>query len=208
MKKLYTIVLSVMLVSMTACGTVAKGPDAGTPIFNPTIIDQASKQNSALVVQNTDTDDKNDVTAYVPDDTNASGGEDQTGQGGEDQNGQGGNGQIPNTYNPQDVTEYDPMQGSFYKEATPNDVATADDGTQYIKNQILISTEPGTADDLMAALSEEYNFTIVGKLTFTGDYQIEFQEEKTYEELRALIAEFKQLDWVKYCSLNVGIPKY
>lgn len=196
MKKFRLIILSVTVISLTACGTVAKGPDPGTQIFNPDVIAQAAEQNSNSDNQNTDVeinvDDKGeDITETETGEENTTSGEANT---------------KPNTVDPREAEPYNPTQDSYYKKATLEDVETASDGTKYIKNQILISTEPGTADDFIAALSEEYNFEIVGKITFTGDYQIEFNEAKTYEELRALIEEFKQLDWVKFCSLNVGIP--
>ncbi len=91
-----------------------------------------------------------------------------------------------------------------YKEPSAEDIEIADDGISYVKNQILISGNLDSKYEDVSSLCDEYGFDIVGYIEFSKDYQIEFRDDKTYEELNLLIDEFKEMDFVSYCSLNTA----
>lgn len=70
----------------------------------------------------------------------------------------------------------------------------------YYKNSLSICTESGieeeTARNLVQALAKEYSFYVVGYMEFNSTFEIEFTEDKTYEELETLGREFEKLPWV------------
>lgn len=90
----------------------------------------------------------------------------------------------------------------YYKETAPEDVVTSSDGTSYVANQLLISADINTEYEDVAALQDEMGFDIVGYIEFTKDYQIEFREEKSYEELIDLEEYFSGFDFIRNCTLN------
>lgn len=71
----------------------------------------------------------------------------------------------------------------------------------YLNNQLsLISTNNATKSDI-DELANEYNAEIVGYIEFTGDYQLEFDEEKSYSVLNKISKELEQSDYVKSASI-------
>lgn len=89
-----------------------------------------------------------------------------------------------------------------FKEATADDIETTDDGIKYVRNQLLISANLDSRYEDVSSLCDEYGFEIVGYLEITKDYQIEFKDSKSFDELNKLILEFAAMDFVSNCSLN------
>lgn len=71
----------------------------------------------------------------------------------------------------------------------------------YLNNQLsLISTSDATKPDI-EELAGEYHAQIVGYIEFTGDYQLEFYDDKSYDELNSIAKELEQSDYVKSSSI-------
>ncbi len=103
----------------------------------------------------------------------------------------------------EDYSQDDELE--FYnKETTDDDIAT-EDGITYVKNQLLLTVKVGTDRSLVEALGSEYGFEIVGYLSISDDYQLEFSEDRSFQELENLRKEFEMLYWVRNCYFNYVI---
>ena len=87
-----------------------------------------------------------------------------------------------------------------FKEPEPEDIVKSDNGDSYVKDQILICAVPGTSYDDIVKLGEKFSFTVVG--FSDDDYQAEFQDPMTYDELCDAIDELEKEDIVDACYLN------
>lgn len=77
------------------------------------------------------------------------------------------------------------------------------DGTSYVDSQLLITAESGTPRSTIETLVNEKGAKIVGFIELSDDYQIEFDDSKTYEELNEIIDEISSLDYI----YDVGLHK-
>ena len=68
-----------------------------------------------------------------------------------------------------------------------------DDGILYADNQLSLIANEGVKKRDIKKLAKQYDAEIVGYIEFTGDYQLEFSEEKSYDELNSIVSEL-QLD--------------
>lgn len=85
---------------------------------------------------------------------------------------------------PDDTDATDDM---YFKEPTSEDIVTdPETGIRYVKNQLLISADPMCDREFIRELIEEAGAEIVGYIGLTNDYQIEFREDKTPEELQKI----------------------
>ena len=93
---------------------------------------------------------------------------------------------------------------NYYKNVTMDDVAFDEEtGIQYVKNQLLISCELGTPKELVQDVCNEIGAEIVGYTEITSDAQIEFAEDKTYEELEAMTIELpEKYDFISAVFFN------
>lgn len=92
---------------------------------------------------------------------------------------------------------------AYYEELKAEDYRIADDGIQYVANQLNLVGEDGVTFEQIADLGEEYEFEIVGYIEFTNDYQVKFVNNKTYEDLNALITELGQNELILEANLNL-----
>ena len=92
---------------------------------------------------------------------------------------------------------------SYFKEVTDEDVVFDEDtGIQYVKNQLLISCD-GAPKELMQDVCNEIDAEIVGYIEITSDFQIEFKEDKTFEELEAMTIELpEKYDFIRGVYFN------
>lgn len=92
----------------------------------------------------------------------------------------------------------------YYKEATQDDIVEYD-GLLCVKNQLLISCNIGTPKKDMEKVCKEVGAEIVGYTEITSDFQIEFTEDKTYEELEEIADYIYGYPFVSFISLNTVV---
>lgn len=101
---------------------------------------------------------------------------------------------------PDDPDDNDEM---YYKEPNPEDIIINEEtGIIYVKNQLLISALPGVSKSIFEAITDDLGADIVGYIGLTNDYQIEFREEKTLEELQNIAAYIDSFSFVYEVTLN------
>ena len=93
---------------------------------------------------------------------------------------------------------------NYYKEASVDDVVEYD-GLRCVKNQLLVSCNIGTSKEQMEEVCEEVGAEIVGYMEITSDFQIEFKEDKSYEELEEIADYLYGYPFVSYISLNMVV---
>ena len=109
---------------------------------------------------------------------------------------------------PAEPEETEPLEDigeNYSKEVTEDDVVFDEEtGIQYAKTQLLISCDIGVPKELMQDVCNEIDAEIVGYLEITSDFQIEFKEEKTFEELEAMMIELpEKYDFIRGASFNM-----
>ncbi len=77
-------------------------------------------------------------------------------------------------------------------------------GLQFVKNQILISAYMGTPREAIEEIADDIGATIVGYIEITCDYQIEFIENKSLEEIQTLINYIESFPYVRATTLNTA----
>ncbi|MBP5495458.1 MAG: hypothetical protein J6X97_10200 [Lachnospiraceae bacterium] len=113
-----------------------------------------------------------------------------------------------NTDTPDPERETEPLEDigeNYSKEVTEDDVVFDEEtGIQYAKNQLLISCDIGVPKELMQDVCNEIDAEIVGYIEITSDFQIEFKEDKTFEELEAMMIELpEKYDFIRGASFNM-----
>jgi len=100
--------------------------------------------------------------------------------------------------------ENDPEIGTIYRKAFDEEDICYDEatGTQYLENQLLISAFPGVERQIIEMMASDIQAEVVGYIELTNDYQLEFTEDKTLEELNVLSEYCMGLPYVSYCSPN------
>ncbi|MBO4701815.1 MAG: hypothetical protein J5625_04035 [Lachnospiraceae bacterium] len=109
---------------------------------------------------------------------------------------------------PAEPEETEPLEDigeNYSKEVTEDDVVFDEEtGIQYAKNQLLISCDIGVPKELMQDVCNEIDAEIVGYIEITSDFQIEFKEDKTFEELEAMMIELpEKYDFIRGASFNM-----
>lgn len=103
------------------------------------------------------------------------------------------------------ITEEEPDfdEDMYYKEPNPEDIVIDEEtGIIYVKNQLLISALPGVSKSIFEAITDDLGADIVGYIGLTNDYQIEFREEKTLEEIQNIAAYIDSFSFVYEVTLN------
>ncbi len=94
---------------------------------------------------------------------------------------------------------------AYCKELRDEDVVFDEaTGLQYVKNQILISAYMGTPREAVEEIVDEVGATIVGYIELTCDFQIEFSDNKTIDELQAIVEYINGFSFVSLASLNLA----
>lgn len=102
-----------------------------------------------------------------------------------------------------DIIIDDEDDGIYYKKTTNvDDVAYDNLGFGYIKNQLILTIEDNWTFQNVENYVASLDAKIVGYIDITNEYQIEFINEKTYEELKNDITQLKQETFIEYVSLN------
>lgn len=98
--------------------------------------------------------------------------------------------------------EFESIGEAYVKEATWDDIITDESGIQYVKNQILISAYMGADKEIFEEIADEIGANIVGYIELTNDYQLEFTEGKTFEELNTIIDYLNSYSFISTVTLN------
>lgn len=91
---------------------------------------------------------------------------------------------------------------NYFKEPSSDDVVTYN-GIYYVKNQLLVSCELGTSKEEMESVCRDVGAEIVGYIELTSDFQIEFPQDQTPEDLDE-VSEYmySHYPFISFISLN------
>lgn len=101
--------------------------------------------------------------------------------------------------------EFDSIGEAYYKQPKEEDIIYDEEsGFFYVKNQLLISAYMGLEKSVIEDIAEEIGAEIVGYIALTNDYQLEFREDKSIDDL-VMIAEYiDSFSFVSCVTLNLG----
>ena len=107
----------------------------------------------------------------------------------------------------QEPEDFDDIGEAYYKESSPEDFVTDEEtGLRYVRNQLIVSAYVGLDKSVMEDICEEIGAKIVGYIEIVNDYQIEFNEDKTLDDL-AMIAEYlDSYSFIRSVTLNLSCP--
>lgn len=150
--------------------------------------DAADKSNSDDVDKD-DSDDANDaVDVDAPDDTTDD--SDDTTDDSDDST--------------DDSDDVDDLGELYYKGASDADIVFNEEyGVSYVKNQLLISAMLGTNKEDVEEAVAEVGAEIVGYIEITSDFQIEFLEDKSLDELVEIAEYLYTYPWANNVTLNL-----
>ena len=108
-------------------------------------------------------------------------------------------------YSPSIDDAFDRNIGEAYFEDISNeDIALADNGIMYAKNQINLVAKDGVDFQVIENLGDLFNFKIVGYIELTNDYQIKFLQDLTYSELTDIATVLSSNENVSETFVNVA----
>lgn len=91
----------------------------------------------------------------------------------------------------------------YFKQPTQEDIIfDTQTGIIYVQNQLLISALPGASKSIFETITDNIGADIVGYIGLTNDYQIEFREQKTLEELQNIADYLESFSFVYEVTLN------
>lgn len=103
--------------------------------------------------------------------------------------------------------EQEPLESigeAYYKEPTAADIVMDEEtGIHYVRNQLLISAYMGAEKSIFEEIAAEVGAEIVGYIELTNDYQIEFLEAKTLEEIQVIAEYIDSYSFVSCVTLNI-----
>ncbi len=92
---------------------------------------------------------------------------------------------------------------AYVKELHDEDVVFDETtGIRYVKNQLLISAYMGTPREAIEEIVDEVGASIVGYIEATCDYQIEFNNQMSFEDLHFYVSYIKNYSYISNVSLN------
>lgn len=92
----------------------------------------------------------------------------------------------------------------FYKDLSSKDDLIYDsEGNCYFKNQILLTARSGISYETVSKFAKQIDGKIVGYIELTNDYQIEFDEDMSAEELLSEINYLSAEPIIEYVSPNI-----
>lgn len=110
-----------------------------------------------------------------------------------------------NTTN-QNIREKEPLEDIgeiYYKDFSDDDIEVTATGIEYVKNQVLISGFCERKDKReVEEIAKELKANVVGYIELTNDYQVEFNENMSYDDLLNTIAYLENYSVVSSASLN------
>ncbi len=106
---------------------------------------------------------------------------------------------------PQDQQGSTIAEGEAYsKDPSKDDVLVDEEtGIMYVKNQLLISCNIGTPKEEVEKICEEIDAEIVGYIELTSDFQIEFKEDHSIDQLQEAADSIESHPFVLNVTLNM-----
>lgn len=99
--------------------------------------------------------------------------------------------------------EFGDIGEAYIKEPTEDDIVVDEEtGIKYVRNQLLVSGFMGADKEIYETLFDEIGATIVGYIELSNDFQIEFSEDMTYEELMDMAAYLDNYSFIIEVTLN------
>ena len=214
-----TIALGILLLagmifnSVTGCGATAAGEDNIAIVVDDDDSDARdndgrenpdhSDENPGHSDENPDhSDDNPDHSDEDPDHSDEN--PDDNDPSADDGNSQNGSGNQNNNSAYEDEPLID-IGENYYKPAKETDIVFDEStGIRYVKNQLLVSCYLGYSRDEVEPIFDEVGAVVVGYIELTGDYQIEFVEDKTIDELDAIAEYLYGYPYVSFISLNTS----
>ncbi|MBO4650334.1 MAG: cellulose binding domain-containing protein [Clostridiales bacterium] len=103
--------------------------------------------------------------------------------------------------------EFDDVGEIYIKEPSEDDfVFDEETGLTYVRNQLLVSAFMGLEKSVMEDICEEIGATIVGYIELTNDFQIEFIDDMTLEDLSIMADYLNSYSFVINVTLNLSCP--
>lgn len=111
--------------------------------------------------------------------------------------------QDNNSYVPDNSSESSTEM--YYLPPTEDNVVTdAESGITYVKNQLLVSVSENYDKDEFKKTVEKMGAEIVGYIDLIENYQIEFKEDKTLNELENTAEELEKYPYIESVTLNLA----
>lgn len=99
---------------------------------------------------------------------------------------------------------FEDIGDAYFKEPTEYDIVFDEEtGLKFVRNQLLISALPSADKSIFEDIAEEVGARIVGYIALTNDYQIEFTEEKTLEDINTIAEYIDSYSFVSCVTLNI-----
>lgn len=107
---------------------------------------------------------------------------------------------------PDEIREKEPLGDigeAYFKEAKLEDVILdTETGLQYVKNQLLISAYMGTPKEAIEEIAEEFDAEIVGYTAITCNYQFEFKNDMSLDDLEEVAEYLEGYPYISAVFLN------
>lgn len=105
-----------------------------------------------------------------------------------------------NSYNTQ------PQSELYFKDIQSDDEVeyNENNGIFFVRNQILLTANDGVSFADISSLASYYNAKIVGYIELTNDFQIEFKNDVSIDNLYKIIDELMRNSSIEYASLNTA----
>ena len=91
---------------------------------------------------------------------------------------------------------------AYIKDIELDDIKVIDGGITYVDSQLLLTAAIDATKKDIENLVKNYDASIVGYIGLTGDYQIEFNQPKSYEELCAIAKELENNALVEIADVH------
>lgn len=102
----------------------------------------------------------------------------------------------------------EPLEGigeAYVKTPTVDDIIfDGETGIQFVKNQLLVSAYMGADKAIFEEIAREVGAEIVGYIALTNDYQFEFVEDHSLEEMTIIAEYIDSFSFVSTVSLNLA----
>ena len=104
----------------------------------------------------------------------------------------------------QEPGTFDSIGEAYYKTPSAEDIITDEEtGFHYVRNQLLISAYMGAEKSIFEEICNEIGAEIVGYIELTNDYQIEFLENKTLDEMVTIAEYLDSFSFISTVTLNM-----
>lgn len=99
-------------------------------------------------------------------------------------------------------TEKDSDEFEAYYSAVSDEDVQVDAEANFVDSQLLLTAADGVPKDKIENMIKANDGSVVGYISITNDYQIEFNDGKTLDELNAIIEEWERNENVEAVTLN------